>query len=154
MKSPKELLIASRKYASENVWVSLWHVISTTIVWLALVVAVFSLESMQWKMVTSIVLGLVHVRLFVIYHDYQHGAILKNSKFIRAYMFVFGLLTLSPPSVWKRSHNHHHKNNAKLYGASIGSYPVMTTKDYAEAPFLRRIQYRLARHPLFIGLGY
>ena len=154
LKSPKELLIASRKYASENVWVSLWHVISTTIVWLALVVAVFSLESMQWKMVTSIVLGLVHVRLFVIYHDYQHGAILKNSKFIRAYMFVFGLLTLSPPSVWKRSHNHHHKNNAKLYGASIGSYPVMTTKDYAEAPFLRRIQYRLARHPLFIGLGY
>lgn len=69
-------------------------------------------------------------------------------------MFVFGLVTLSPPSVWKRSHNHHHKNNAKLYGASIGSYPVMTTKDYAEAPFFRRLQYRLARHPLFIGLGY
>jgi len=92
--------------------------------------------------------------LFVIYHDYQHGAILKQSKIIRAFMFVFGLLMLSPPSVWKRSHNHHHKNNAKLYGASIGSYPVMTTKDYAEAPFLRRLQYRLARHPLFIGLGY
>jgi acyl-lipid omega-6 desaturase (Delta-12 desaturase) len=154
LKSPKELLIASRKYATENVWMSLWHVISTTIVWMVLVVAVFVINNLPGKIVTSIVLGLVHVRLFVIYHDYQHGAILKQSKIIRAFMFVFGLLMLSPPSVWKRSHNHHHKNNAKLYGASIGSYPVMTTKDYAEAPFLRRLQYRLARHPLFIGLGY
>jgi len=155
LKSPKELLITSRKYATENVWVSLWCVISTAIVWTLLVVAIITLKiSLPWKIVTSIVLGLVHVRLFVIYHDYQHGAILKKSKFIRAFMFVFGLLALSPPSVWKRSHNHHHKNNAKLYGASIGSYPVMTTKEYAEAPFLRRLQYRFARHPLFIGLGY
>jgi omega-6 fatty acid desaturase (delta-12 desaturase) len=154
LKSPKELLIASRKYATENVWMSLWCVISTTIVWTALLVAVFMLESLPGKIVTSIVLGLVHVRLFVIYHDYQHGAILKKSKFIQAFMFVFGMLTLSPPSVWKRSHNHHHKNNAKLYGASIGSYPVMTTKDYAEASFFNRLQYRIARHPLFIALGY
>ena len=154
LKSPKELLIASRKYATENVWVSLWCVISTTIVWTALLVVVFKVDSLPWKIVTSIVLGLVHVRLFVIYHDYQHGAILKRSKFIQAFMFVFGMLTLSPPSVWKRSHNHHHKNNAKLYGASIGSYPVMTTKDYAEASFFHRLQYRIARHPLFIALGY
>jgi omega-6 fatty acid desaturase (delta-12 desaturase) len=154
LKSPKELLIASRKYATENIWMSLWCVISTTIVWTALLVAVFMLESLPGKIVTSIVLGLVHVRLFVIYHDYQHGAILNKSKFIRAFMFVFGMLTLSPPSVWKRSHNHHHKNNAKLYGASIGSYPVMTTKDYAEASFFNRLQYRIARHPLFIALGY
>ncbi|MBT4693827.1 MAG: fatty acid desaturase [Planctomycetaceae bacterium] len=154
LKSPKELLIASRKYATENVWVSLWCVISTTIVWTMLIVSIFILDSISGKIATSIVFGLVHVRLFVIYHDYQHGAILKKSKFIRVFMFVFGMVTLSPPSVWKRSHNHHHKNNAKLYGASIGSYPVMTTKDYAEAPLLRRLQYRIARHPLFIGLGY
>ena len=154
LKSPKELLIASRKYATENVWVSLWCVISTAVVWTSLVIAVFMIESLPLKIITSIVFGLVHVRLFVIYHDYQHGAILRKSKIIRAFMFVFGLVTLSPPSVWKRSHNHHHKNNAKLYGASIGSYPVMTTKDYAEAPFLRRVQYRIARHPFFIGLCY
>jgi omega-6 fatty acid desaturase (delta-12 desaturase) len=154
LKSPKELLIATRKYATENVWVSLWCVISTTIVWTMLIVTIFTLVSIPWKIVTSIVFGLVHVRLFVIYHDYQHGAILRKSRIIRAFMFVFGMVTLSPPSVWKRSHNHHHKNNAKLYGASIGSYPVMTTKDYAEAPLLRRLQYRIARHPLFIGLGY
>ncbi len=76
--------------------------------------------------------GLVHVRLFVIAHDYHHGAILKKSRFIRAFMFVFGMVTLSPPSVWKRSHNHPHKTNAKLYGASVGSYPVMTPEDYEE----------------------
>ena len=154
LKSPKELLIASRKYATENVWVSLWCVISTTIVWTALLVAVYNIPSIPWKIATSIVFGLVHVRLFVIYHDYQHGAILRKSRVIRAFMFLFGMVALSPPSVWKRSHNHHHKNNAKLYGASIGSYPVMTTNDYAAAPLLRRLQYRIARHPLFIGLGY
>ncbi|MEC7565047.1 MAG: fatty acid desaturase [Planctomycetota bacterium] len=154
MRSPKELLVASRRFASENLWVSWWCLLSTIVVWCGLIVAVFMVEAWYLRVFLGCLLGLVHVRLFVIYHDYQHGALLKNSLIVRIFMFGFGCITLSPPSVWKRSHNHHHKNNAKLYGASIGSYPVMTTTDYANASWSKRVQYNVLRHPLTIGFGY
>jgi omega-6 fatty acid desaturase (delta-12 desaturase) len=112
------------------------------------------IEDWPLRLLVSCLLGLVHVRLFVIYHDFQHGSLLKKSKIANLLMFLFGCMTLSPPSVWKRSHNHHHINNSKMYGASIGSFPIMTTADYAQASLASRIQYNLLRHPLTIGFGY
>ena len=153
LKSPKDLLIASRTFASENLWVSWWCVISTSVVWWALVATIITVESWPLRLLLSCGLGLVHIRLFVIYHDFQHGSLLKNSKIANLLMFLFGCMTLSPPSVWKRSHNHHHSNNSKMYGASIGSFPIMTTADYAQASLVRRIYYNLLRHPLTIGFG-
>ena len=40
---------------------------------------------------------------------------------------------ITPPSIWKRSHNHHHNNNSKLFSASIGSFPIMTKQKFIEA---------------------
>ena len=78
------------------------------------------------------------VRLFIIYHDYQHGTILKGSPVAAAVMTVYGLATMNPKSIWNRSHNHHHKNNAKIYGADIGSYPIMTDRRVRCAASARR----------------
>ena len=61
---------------------------------------------------------------------------------------------MNPPNIWNRSHNHHHKNNSKSFGASIGSYPLMTTDAYARATAWERFQYGLARHPATIAFGY
>jgi len=69
-------------------------------------------------------------------------------------MSLYGMLTLTPPSPWNRSHNHHHQNNSQILGAAIGSYPIMTRDAYARAGRLRRLQYALARHPLTILFGY
>ena len=98
--------------------------------------------------------GLVAVRMFVLYHDYQHGAILRKSRLARFIMSIYGMLVLSPPSPWNRSHNYHHTHNSKLYGASFGSYPMMTREDWAKAGRWERFTYRAARHPLTIFLGY
>jgi omega-6 fatty acid desaturase (delta-12 desaturase) len=154
VRSEKEILIESKEFASETPWVSWWCMVTTAVVWVSSVVATLLTDSWWLRLSCSCLLGLVHVRLFVIYHDFQHGALLPKSKLVRAFMFLFGCITLSPPSVWKRSHNHHHKNNAKLFGASIGSYPVMTTEAYAEAGFWQRLLYKFSRHPLTIGGGY
>jgi omega-6 fatty acid desaturase (delta-12 desaturase) len=102
---------------------------------------------------SSFVAGLVGVRLFVIYHDYQHRAILRNSPIAGFLMGLYGLVMLNPPSVWNRTHDHHHKNNSKTFGASIGSFPVMTTHDYASALSSERFAYAAARHPLAMVLG-
>ena len=69
-------------------------------------------------------------------------------------MRVFGILILSPSSVWKSSHNHHHNHNSKLRGSHIGSYPIMTKAQYLKAPKAVRFKYLFMRHPLTILFGY
>jgi omega-6 fatty acid desaturase (delta-12 desaturase) len=92
--------------------------------------------------------------MFILYHDYQHQSFLKGSPVAGTALSLYGYLLLTPPSVWKRSHDHHHRNNSKLFGASIGSFPLMTTANYHSATWSERLEYRLARSPLVIVFGY
>lgn len=69
-------------------------------------------------------------------------------------MTSFGIYILSPTSIWKRSHDHHHKHNSKLFSASIGSYPIATRKKFQEMSSRQQFTYLAVRHPLTIGLGY
>ncbi len=102
----------------------------------------------------SVFSGLVIIRIFIFYHDYLHGAIFRGSKLAKGIMWVYGVLILNPPNVWKRSHNYHHQHNAQIATASIGSYPVFTVKQYSEASFREKAMYHLARHPMTILTGY
>ena len=49
----------------------------------------------------SLLVGLTLVRLFIIYHDYQHGAIFRESRLGHALMYWVGFLTLAVPSIWR-----------------------------------------------------
>jgi omega-6 fatty acid desaturase (delta-12 desaturase) len=149
-----ELIRATRPFAREDRGRSWWHLLTTLAVLAAFLGA--ACASLPWllRLPCSALAGLVLVRLFVIYHDHQHGAILRDSRLAGGLMWAAGLLLLSPPSVWKRSHNHHHKHNARNPGSGIGVYPTMTTSAYAEAGWPERLRYRLARHPTTMLLGY
>ncbi|HMH32571.1 MAG TPA: fatty acid desaturase, partial [Puia sp.] len=69
-------------------------------------------------------------------------------------MTVFGMYILAPTSIWKRSHDHHHNNNSKLYSASIGSYPIATRKKFKDMSGKQKFIYLATRHPVTIGLGF
>jgi len=105
-------------------------------------------------MACSLLAGLLYLRFFVIYHDQQHQAILPRSRPAEGMMRVFGILILSPSSVWRSSHNHHHNHNSKLRGSHIGSYPIMTKVQYLKAPKALRFKSLFMRHPLTILFGY
>lgn len=154
MREAKELLVATKKYADEIRWLSWWHLISTFALFGALIVVVCLPLAWPLRVSASVIAGLVFVRMFVIYHDHQHRAILRDSKLASAIMYVYGVLGLNPPSIWKRSHDHHHRNNSKTFGANIGSFPIMTTEAYAQATRRERLGYAISRHPLNIALGY
>jgi omega-6 fatty acid desaturase (delta-12 desaturase) len=154
MRTEKELLIASKEFASENRWLSWWHLVSTVSVLGALLAIAVSDLFWMARVTSSCVAGLVAVRLFVVYHDCQHGAILRHSPIGAGLMWLYGLIALTPPSVWNRSHDHHHKNNSKSFGANVGSYPIMTTHAYASASLVERFVYAAVRHPLNMALGY
>ena len=150
----KKLLIASRTFAVEKRALSWWHLISTLLALVGCASAVV-LGTMIWvRLLGCLMTGLIIVRLFILYHDFQHNAIFKDSKIAKWILNSYGCMMLTPPSVWKRSHDHHHQNNSKLFGSSIGTFPVMTLERYNLASLAERFEYRIARNPLIIVFGY
>lgn len=155
MRSGKELLSASKSYASENKLRSWFEVLLTIgLSFLALSVILFLPVSIYYKIPISILNGLLYVRLFVIYHDYQHRAILQNSTIAIWLMRAVGLYVLAPELVWRRTHEYHHNNNSKLSISGIGSYPTVSTQRYKTLNKKQKFIYLINRHPATILLGY
>lgn len=154
MRSSKELLIASREFAEEQrgrSWFHLW----TTLLALAAAASLATLApSWPLQLLGSVLMALVMVRMFILYHDYEHGAILQNSAVARGVMTLIGWLLLSPPKTWKHAHDHHHQHNAQTFSKSLGTYPVMTTEDYAKASRGQRFFYAVIRNPVTLMFGY
>lgn len=150
----RELLLATRPFARERRARS-WFDLLSTLLLLAGLLAFTLLEvPLYGQAGAGFLAGLVAVRLFVIYHDVQHGAILRRSRLARGLMALYGILTLNPPSPWNRSHNYHHANNSTTPGASFGSFPVMTLEAFRKAGRAERFRYLASRHPLTILGGY
>jgi omega-6 fatty acid desaturase (delta-12 desaturase) len=92
--------------------------------------------------------------MFVIYHDHQHHAILNSSKTAEFIMYWFGIYILAPTSIWKRSHDFHHKHNSKLHVSDVGSFPTITKEEYEALSSSDKFKYLAARHPINILVGY
>jgi acyl-lipid omega-6 desaturase (Delta-12 desaturase) len=109
-----------------------------------------------WPLRTALsVLGaLLMVRAFITYHDYMHGAILRNSRPAWLLFHLYAAFALTPPRSWKKSHNYHHGNVGKISTKSIGAFPVMTTEMWRAASTRERLSYRLQRHPLVVVFSY
>ena len=150
----KELILSTRPFAKENRAKSWLLTLSTLLLLLAALAGTIWNVHIAAKIVCSVLAGLLIVRMFVIYHDHQHHAILYRSPLADALMTVFGLYIMAPTSIWKRSHDYHHKHNSKLFSASIGSYPIMTRQKYLSSSRSDRRRYLFTRHPLTIFLGY
>jgi acyl-lipid omega-6 desaturase (Delta-12 desaturase) len=150
----KELILATRPFASDQRGKSWWCVLSTGFILMACLAGTLWNISLLGKIFCSILSGLLILRSFVIYHDQQHDAILSRSRVANLLMKLFGLLALSPSSIWKSSHNHHHNHNSQLRGSHIGSFPIMTKDHFLVSPKTVRAKYLFIRHPLTIMCGY
>ena len=153
MRDGAELTRASSPFAKEQRWRTWFHFLSTALVYWSLIAVVMLNPFWYGQLAASVLTGLVIVRLFIIYHDYQHGAIFIRSKVGNALMYWVGFLTLSVPSVWKETHDYHHRNNARLLGSAIGSYPLVTIGIWKGMKPEQRRLYRFTRHPLTILFG-
>lgn len=154
MRTGKELIRLTKAYAVDHSVRSWWHVLSTGFLLLAAMVGTLWNIHPAAKIVCSVLAGLLILRFFVIYHDQQHHAILPHSRLAEMIMRVFGILALSPSSIWRSSHNHHHNHNSKLRGSHIGSFPIMTKAQFVRISKGKRFKYLFMRHPFTILFGY
>lgn len=154
MLTGKQLILATKPYAKETRWKSWYYTLSTAAILAGLFAGTAFLPWLLLRILCSILSGLVIVRMFVIYHDYQHHTILYQSKAAKVLFSAFGVFILAPASIWKRSHDYHHAHNSKLFTASIGSFPIMTQQKFLESTPAERRSYLAARHPVTILFGY
>jgi len=153
----KALILATKPFASDYTGRSWWIILSTIcLLALAIIGSLVSLPyaGLAGRFFCSVLSGLLMLRLFVIYHDQQHLAILPRSRVAAQLMRAVGLVCLSPTSIWTSSHNHHHNHNSRLRGSNIGSFPIMTKDNFLRSSRSERALYLFMRHPLTIALGY
>ena len=154
MKPATTLHARTKAYAKDTPWKSWWYILSTTLLLAAAMAGTLPLLPIPARLVCSVFSGLLSVRLFVIYHDQQHHAILPKSQLANLFMRFYGLWVLCPSNIWRSSHDYHHAHNSKLRSANIGSYPIMTREQYQKTPAGERALYLFMRHPLTILFGY
>jgi acyl-lipid omega-6 desaturase (Delta-12 desaturase) len=150
----KELILATKPFAKEIRGKSWLYVLSTILFLVLALIATAIIPYFILRLSFSIISGLLIVRMFIIYHDHQHHSILAHSKLADIIMTAFGYFVLSPTNIWKRSHDHHHNNNSKLFSASIGSYPIATKRKYIQMTWKQKFEYLAIRHPITIAMGY
>lgn len=154
MREGKELILATKDFAKEIRWKSWYHTLTGFLLLIAAIAGTYLAPGFWAKLLCSLATAAMLSRFFIIFHDFQHHTILYKSKIANAIFTLFGIYMITPPSIWKRSHDHHHNHNAKLFSASIGSYPIMTTQKFAEASKKERFAYLAVRHPLNMFFSY
>ena len=125
----KNLILATKPYTQECRRKSWLYVISTFALLLFFLAGTLFAPSIFIKIPCSILAGMLIVRFFVIYHDYQHHSILQKSVPANILMTIFGIYILAPSSIWKRSHDYHHNHNSKLYSAEYRFFPNRYKKE-------------------------
>ena len=153
-RSGKDLINAIRPFTRESRAKSWWCMLSTLCL-LAVVLSVAALAP-WWpvQLAFSLLGSLVMVRGFVVFHDYMHGAILRDSWAAKLILYVYGILLLTPARTWRETHNYHHAHVGQIGGPTIGSFPVLTTEQWSKTGFWARQWYRFNRHPMTILFAY
>ncbi len=94
------------------------------------------------------------LRLFMVQHDCGHGAFFPHKALNDWTGRVIGVFTLTPYDHWKSEHAKHHATSGDLDRRGAGDVEMLTVVEYLALPPLRRLGYRLFRHPLVMfGVG-
>jgi len=126
------------QYAKPNNLRGAWQVLTTLLPVAALwyVASRGDLLGDEWMgitAVTTLLMSLFLLRVFVLMHDCGHGSLFRNSKLNQVLGFGLGVLSGMPQFVWAQHHNYHHSTNgnwAKYRGPlailSVGEYDLLS----------------------------
>lgn len=120
-------------------WAAAWAALSIS-PWLAVAIAILN--------------GFWLVRLFLIQHDCGHQSFFASREANDWVGRAIGVLTLTPYTVWKRTHSIHHAHAGNLDRRGIGDVMTLTVEEYHQRGWLGRFLYRAYRHPIVMfGVG-
>jgi omega-6 fatty acid desaturase (delta-12 desaturase) len=113
----------------------------------------WSLDVGYWlSLLLAVPAALMLVRLFMLQHDCGHGSFFRSQKLNNLVGTVLGVFTLVPYHYWRRTHAIHHATSGNLDVRGFGDIDTLTVKEYLSRPWLKRLGYRLYRHPAVLLL--
>jgi len=135
---------------------SIFELAITTVPFLAIWVVIWlALDAGYWIGLLLVVPGAgLLLRLFVIQHDCGHGSFFRHRSTNDWVGRVLGVLTLTPYYYWRHSHALHHAGSGNLDRRGFGDIDTLTVAEFQQRTPLRRLLYRLYRHPaVMFGIG-
>jgi omega-6 fatty acid desaturase (delta-12 desaturase) len=118
------------------------------LLWLA---ALRALEVGYWlTLVLAVPAAGFLVRLFMLQHDCAHRSFVPSAAANDAIGTLIGLFTLTPHYCWRRIHLMHHATSGNLDRRGYGDIDTLTVDEYLRLSPMRRLGYRLYRHPLLL----
>ena len=150
----RELLFATRQFRERSNLESFIHVVPTLVL-ITLCLVTLMLFPSIYMLPISLLLGLLLVRSFIIFHDVMHRAIFRRSKIGRFMVLLFTALSIFSPSVWRYRHNAHHKQNTRLNDLfTEGQFPILRVAVYRKMPDKMQKKYRRSRNPAWYCVSY
>jgi omega-6 fatty acid desaturase (delta-12 desaturase) len=146
------------KYATPDNRSALWQLLSTVISYASLLALMVITVQRGFPYPVTLALAVaaaaLFARIFIFFHDCTHGSFLPSPRLNRNVGYFCGILTFTAFHDWRRSHAGHHITAGDLDRRGMGDITLMTVEEYLAAPFLKRVAYRLYRHPLIMfGIG-
>ncbi len=136
-------------YQTADTRQAIWQLVNTLVPYFALWVLMFlSLNVSYWlTLLLAIPTAGFMVRTFIIFHDCGHGSFLPSRKANDIVGIITGILTFTPWARWWRDHAIHHATAGDLDRRGVGDVYTMTVQEYLQAPWWKKLGYRLMRHP-------
>ena len=135
---------------------SLWELAATAAPLLALWATLYVCVARGWWWGLALVAPTAAflVRLFMIQHDCGHQAFFRSPRANAWLGRAIGVLTMTPYDYWRRTHAIHHATSGDLDRRGLGAIELLTVAEYRALPWVRRLGYRIYRHPLvLLGVG-
>jgi omega-6 fatty acid desaturase (delta-12 desaturase) len=151
-KAARDWLATLARYREPSTRRSLWELAATLVPFLALwVLAWMAMSVSAWLALGLAMLnGAFLVRIFIIQHDCGHGSFLANRRAQDWIGRSLGVLTLTPYTVWRRTHSIHHAHHGDLDQRGIGDVLTLTIEEYRARGWWGRLLYRLYRNPVVL----
>ena len=120
--------------------------------WTAMLLTV---DKAYWAtLILSVATAAFTVRLFIIQHDCGHRSFFRSRRLNDWIGNLIGVITLTPHSYWRKSHNIHHATCGNLKKRGIGDITLLSVAEYLSLSRWKRFAYRFYRHPaVILGIG-
>ncbi len=141
-------------YRRPEIWRSVYQLLNTAIPLVALwLLMLWSLRVGYWlTLLLAVPTALLVVRMFMFQHDCGHASFFKSLKANNLVGSMIGVLTLVPYAYWRKTHAIHHATSGNLDERSFGDIDTLTVREYLSRSRLKRVLYRLYRHPVMMLL--
>lgn len=97
-----------------------------------------------------VIVAFASVRLYVLQHDCGHHSLFATRWMNEAAGYMLSIFSLTPFKVMQHNHNLHHAYLGNLDHRETTEVYTMTLAEWTEAPWHRRLWYRLYRNPLIM----